>query len=154
VQGARTAGNSQLQLEQQRDVQAEKQRLLDRAEEIVTLIAETPVTYIAERKAMLIEREHMALPSTDPERVIALVALYFPDANDAARSFEGECANYSEMLAQIAIQIAKREPVTKDDRQSFQNMLSAGDAVVAKVLGDVGVTYVRRRPVVYAPDLR
>jgi hypothetical protein len=147
VLGAGATGYVQLLVEKQRDVQAEMQRRRDRAEEIVTLIEKTPETYIAERKAMELEPSHMALPSTDAMRVTALVALYFPDANEAARAYEDACANQSAMLSDSAVAVVVRHTAPPDDRAIFQRMLVAGDILTEKVLADVGVSYQRRAPV-------
>jgi hypothetical protein len=154
VIGAWTTGHQQLAIEQQRDAQAEKQRRLDRAEQIITLIEKTPVTYLEAKKAMLLEPSHIAVPPSDAERVTTLVTLYFPDAADAARSYEAACAEHGEMLSEIAIQIAQGVRPFKDDSGTYQKMLSTGDRVTAKVLEDVGVSYKRRGPVVLPTDLR
>jgi hypothetical protein len=154
VVGAWTTGHLQLRLEQQRDVQAEKQRRLDRAEEIITLVEKTPVTYLEAKKVMLLEPTHIMSVTVDAERVTALVALYFPDASDAARTYEGACAEHAETLAQIAIQIAQGVRPLKDDSVTYQRMLADGDIVTAKVLEDIGVAYKRRAPVVLPTGLR
>jgi hypothetical protein len=147
VLGASSTGYVQWHLEQQRAVEAEKQRRLDRAEEIVTLVEKTPVTYIETKKAMMLEPTHLMSPPMDSQRVTALVALYFPDASEAARSFEGACAEHAEVLSEIAIQMNQGTRPHKDDSVTYQRMLTAGDIVIAEVLKDVGVDYKRRVPV-------
>jgi hypothetical protein len=153
VIGARTAGDVQLKLEMERAHEAAEQRRRDKAEEIVTLIEKTSTTYIAEKKAMLLEPAHMALPSSDAERVTALVALYFPDANELARDYEGAGATQSAMLSEIAIAIARHSP-PPDDSVTYQRTLAAGDIVTEKVLRDVGVSYKRRVPVTQPSAVR
>jgi hypothetical protein len=148
VLGASATGYVQLRLEQQRAVQVEKQRRSDRAEEIVTLIEKTPVTYIEAKKAMLLEPTHLMSPPVDAQRVTALVALYFPDASDAARSYEAACAEHGEMLTQIAIQIIQKAQPLKDESATYQKMLTTGEIVIAKVLEDIGVAYKPRVSVV------
>lgn len=81
------------------------------------------------------------------------MALYFPDSSDVARSYEDACARQSVILSEIAIQIARGSRPFIDDSQSFQDMLSTGDVVTEKVLGEVGVLYKRRRPVVLPMNL-
>jgi len=135
-----------IDLENKRSIAAIEQRRRDRAEEIITPIQKTPVTYIAEKKAMLLEPAHMALPSSDAERVTAIVALYFPDANDVARDYEGACAVQSETLSETALALV-RHAAPPDDIVTYQRTIAAGDIVIEKVLGDLGVKYKRRVPV-------
>jgi hypothetical protein len=149
--GAGASGYVQLHVEGERAIQAADQRRRDRVEEIITLIEKTPMTHIAETRQMLAEPMHMALPSTDAARVVALVALYFPDANDLARSYESACAEYSEKLSEVALQVARGSQPIEDDGVLFQKMLATGDLVTARVLADIDVPYKRRIPVV-APN--
>lgn len=139
----------QFSIEDKQNAAATEQRRRDRAEEIVTLVARTPVTYLAEKKAMMQDPAHVAVPSNDAERVTALVALYFPDANEVVRAYESACAVQSEMLSEIAIAMIQHSPLP-DDSHSYQNTMATGDIVTEKVLGDVGVKYTRRVPVTVA----
>lgn len=127
------------------NAEAREQRRRDRAEEIVTLIEKTPATEIAEKTAMKLEPTHMTAPLTDAERVVALVALYFPNADDLARAYEAASAEHFEMLSEIALATIRHSPVP-DDSASFQNVLAKGDLVTTKVLDDVGVCYKPRTP--------
>jgi hypothetical protein len=147
--GAWTTGHIQLRLEHQRDIEAANNRRRDRAEEIITLVEKTPATYLDAKRAMLSAPTHLSVP-TDAERVVALVALYFPDANNEARAYEGACAQHLEELSEIAIAMVKGRE-WPHDVETFNRMLTTGDDLTAKVLNDIGVTYKARVAVRHGP---
>jgi hypothetical protein len=174
VIGARTSGDAQVKVELARERQTAIDRRFDKAEEIVTLIAKTPVTYIDMKAQLALTPTHLVVPS-DAERVIALVAMYFPDANELARNYEAACAEddvyFSGVVKRAIVEAKERQESTAagphllpspkigiagfpNDEELYQKMLATGDLVTEKVLSDVGVSYKRRVPVTQPSAVR
>jgi hypothetical protein len=158
--GSKTAGDAQLKLEQQRNVHADEQQrqrdqradaqqLLDKAEEIVTLVEKTVVTNSQVTQSILAmpyTPNHMATIPDDPERVTALVTLYFPGAVDDARVYEAKCAEHIVAVQETLMARLQGKPTSDKDNQIYQDALSAGDRVIYDVMAAVGKRYKARTP--------
>src|SRR5580698_10034410 len=110
--GARTAGEVQIQLDQQRNIHADQQQGArddradaqlrnDKAEQIIALIEKTMPTNVEVTQAILKSPTHAAAVPNDPEQVTALVTLYFPSAVDDARAYEARCAEHYAAVQEI-----------------------------------------------------
>jgi len=156
--GGRTAGDVQIQLDQQRnihadqqqherDVRADEQLRIDKAEQIITLIEKTAPTNADVTRAIVLSPTHATTVPDDPERVTALVTLYFPNAVDDARAYEARCAEHFAAVQQMVIdRLAGKQPSNVDD-DIFQRALSAGDLVIYDVMTALGEPYKKRIPV-------
>jgi hypothetical protein len=153
--GAKTAGNVQIQLDQQRnihadqqqherDVRADTQLSIDKAEHIITLIEKTASTNAEVTRAILLSPTHATTVPDDSEQVTALVTLYFPNAVDDARAYEARCAEHFAAVEQIVIdRLAGKQPSNVDD-DIYQRALSAGDLVIYDVMTALGKPYKKR----------
>ncbi len=153
--GAKTAGDVQIKLDQQRnvhadqqqherDVRADAQLRIDKAERIIMLIEKTAPTNAAVTQAILLSPTHTAIVPDDPEQVTALVTLYFPSALDDARAYEARCAEHFAAVQQMVIdRLAGKKPSNVDD-DIFQRALSAGDLVAYDVMTALGKPYKKR----------
>jgi len=162
--GAETAGDVQFKLEaarnahtddqqRQRDARADAQLLLNKAEQIVTLVEKTAITN------SMITQSILAMPSTsnhvaalpdDAELVTALVTLYFPSAVNDARVYESKCAEHIIAVQENLIAKLQGKPPGNKDNQIYQDALSAGDLVIYDVMTAVGKPYQKRTPLTKA----
>jgi hypothetical protein len=162
--GAQTAGAVQFKLEQQRnahtdeqqrqrDARADAQLLLNKAEQIVTLVEKTPITNLEITQSILAmpyTSNHTAALPDDAELVTALVTLYFPSAVDDARVYKSKCADHMNAVQNNLIAKLQGKPPGNKDDQIYQDALSAGDRVIYDVMTAVGKPYQKRTPLTKA----
>ena len=162
--GAKTAGDVQFKLEQQRnahaddqqrqrDARADAQLLLDRAEQIVMLVEKTAITNSEITQSILAmpyTSNHVAALPDDAERVTALVTLYFPSAVNDARVYEAKCGEHIVAVQENLIAKLQGKPPGNKDDQIYQDALSAGDRVIYDVMNTVGKPYQKRTPLTKA----
>jgi hypothetical protein len=146
-QGTRTANIHADQQQQQRDIRADAQLRIDKAEQIIILIEKTAPINAEVTRAILFSPTHTTTLPDDPQRVTALVTLYFPNAVDDARAYEARCAEHFAAVHQMVIdRLAGKQPGNIDD-DIFQRALSAGDLVIYDIMTALDKPYKRRIPV-------
>jgi len=130
--GALIGGIAQAWVQRSKNQHDERTRRKERAEEVLTLVAASPWWYTPIKKAALQDPSNFPTPPTEPHRVFALVALYFPGALESAQKFELACVSYLVSLQEIAKLVKQEQPVPPDVKNpaTFDALYVARQALI------------------------
>jgi hypothetical protein len=130
VIGALLGGSAQVIAELVKDRHEREQVSAARAEEIMTIVEKAPWLYTEAKKTALQDPTNMSFPPYEPERVYALVALYFPRLLPFAKAFEDAGMNHYAALQEIGKQTRKGLPPDPTaDNATFGKLFEARDTL-------------------------
>jgi hypothetical protein len=101
-----------------------------RAEEIITLVSKSPDVYGQVKQQILLHPLDTQQP-TDPERVVALVTLYFPGVLPQAQDFEVACVEHFVALQELVMHVRGGKPGDVDDNITFKRIYDTRKALMA-----------------------
>lgn len=135
---AALGASAQVVVEVVKDRHEQSRLRTEHADEIMTLAANAPTLYLQIYGAMLRDPTTILRPPMEPERLVALVALYFPNIRGPARDFEAACVNHFDSLQQLAMQQARGQPLDATaEKETFKRVYDAREVLMAALSKEI-----------------
>lgn len=139
VIGALLGGAAQVVVETVKDRHEQTRLRAEHAEEIMTLAAQAPTLYLQIYGDVVLDPKKALRPPMEPERLAALVTLYFPNLRGLARDFEAACLNHFDSLQQLAMQQARGQPLdATTEKETFKRVYDTREALMAALSAEIG----------------
>lgn len=137
VLGALLGGTAQVWVQVAKNTHDDDVLRRSHAEEIVTLLSQAPLIYSPMKKIALQDPRNFPAAPSEPQRVYALVVLYFPKFTAAANNFQVAALNHFAELQEIGKKVIKGEVIERTaDQDTYAKLCDTRDILIKKLVGE------------------